>query len=121
MERRGGLESARGLKLINTAFHVKDGSVLFYVNMNSCFSKWGLEMTRRQGYPLFGARYCANTSPSKKEVHDLDNETAQCQIDKIIAAGHARLYQTLAAAHKDGYGDCHCLSTVLDAKDTRQA
>ncbi len=27
---------------------------------------------RRQGYPLFGARYCANTSPSKKEVHDLD-------------------------------------------------
>ena len=40
-------------------------------------------MTRRQGLPLNGAQYCANTSPSKKEVHDLDNEKAPCQIDEI--------------------------------------
>ena len=47
-------------------------------------------MTRRQGPPLNGAQYCANTSPSKKEVHDLDNEKTLCQIDEIVQAGHAK-------------------------------
>ena len=64
-------------------------------------------MARRQGHPLNGARYCANTSPSKKEVHDLDNEKTQCQIDEIIAAGHAKPYDSLDAAHGDGYDNCH--------------
>ena len=32
-------------------------------------------------------RYLANTSPSKPEVHDLDNEQTRCQINEIIAAG----------------------------------
>ncbi len=57
---------------------------------------------RRQGHPLYGARYCANTSPSKKEVHDLDNEKAVCQIDEIIKAGHARPYHTLESARAAG-------------------
>lgn len=61
---------------------------------------------RRQGYPLYGAKYCANTSPSKKEVHDLDNEKTQCQIDEIIRAGHAKLYNSLSEAHNDGYDNC---------------
>ena len=63
-------------------------------------------MARRQGPPLNGARYCANISPSTKEVHDLDNEKNLCQIDEIIAVGHAKPYQTLAEAHKDGYDNC---------------
>jgi cell division protein FtsB len=33
-----------------------------------------------------GEQYLANTSPSKKEVHDLDNEKTGCQIDDIIKA-----------------------------------
>ncbi len=57
-----------------------------------------------------GERYLANTSPSKREVHDLDAEKAQCHIDEIIKAGHDKPYNSLEAAHRDGYDDCaHCL------------
>ena len=38
-------------------------------------------------------KYLINTSPTHLEVHDLDNEhtdPSECQIDKIIAAGHAQ-------------------------------
>lgn len=44
------------------------------------------------------------------EVHDLDNEKSQCQIDEIIRAGHDRPFTTLAAAHDAGYDNCaYCL------------
>ncbi len=43
-------------------------------------------MARRPGYPLYGAQFCGNTS--KKEVHDLDKEQVNCQINEIIRAGH---------------------------------
>jgi hypothetical protein len=65
---------------------------------------------RRYGPPLNGAKYCANTSPSKKEVHDLDTETTQCQINEIILGGHAKPYDSLATAHADGYDNCvYCI------------
>jgi hypothetical protein len=54
-------------------------------------------MSRRQGPPLYGKRYCGNDS--KMEVHDLDNEDKNppgCQIDEI----------TLEQAHKEGYDNC---------------
>lgn len=63
-------------------------------------------MARRQGHPLYGKKYCANTSSSKKEVHDLDNEKANCQIDEIIKARHAKPYDSLEQAHRDGYDNC---------------
>lgn len=57
-----------------------------------------------------GERYLANASPSKKEVHDLDNEKTQCQIDAIIKAGHDRPYNSLSAAQAAGYDNCaYCL------------
>ena len=69
-------------------------------------------MARRQGPPLFGAQYCGNTS--EKEVHDLDNEKTQCQIDEIIRAGHATPYYSLTAAHHDGYDNCHyCVGSSI--------
>lgn len=48
-------------------------------------------------------RYLGNTN--KTEVHDLNNEKPQCQIDEIIAAGHAVVFtpDTLSQAHTDGY------------------
>jgi len=64
-------------------------------------------MARRPGHPLYGAKYCANTSPSKREVHDLDNEKTVCQIGEIIQAGHAKPYNSLITAHDDGYDNCH--------------
>jgi hypothetical protein len=67
-------------------------------------------MARRYGPPLLGARYCANKNPSKREVHDLDNENHNCQINEIIAAGHALPYNSLAEAHAAGYDNCaYCI------------
>jgi hypothetical protein len=67
-------------------------------------------MARRYTSNMNGERYLANKSPSKKEVHDLDNEKSQCQIDEIIRAGHDKPYNSLSAAHSDGYDNCaYCL------------
>lgn len=61
-----------------------------------------------------GERYLANTSPSKKEVHDLDNEDTKktgCQIDEIIEAKHDKPYTSKSTANADGYDDCDkCLT-----------
>ena len=59
-------------------------------------------------------RYLGNSSPTKMEVHDLTNETPQCQIDEIIRAGHAVVFtpDTLDQAHREGYDNgAHCLGS----------
>lgn len=67
-------------------------------------------MARRYTGNMKGERYLANTSPSKKEVHDLDNEKTKCQIDGIIAAGHDKPYNSQSAANNDGYDNCaYCI------------
>lgn len=55
---------------------------------------------RRKGWP----RYLGNTNTM--EVHDLDNETSQCQIEEIIEAGHAVPFKTLEAAKAADYDNC---------------
>ena len=54
-----------------------------------------------------GKRYLGNNN--KKEVHDLQNETTQCQIDEIITARHAVVFSpdTLDQAHSEGYDNGH--------------
>lgn len=55
-------------------------------------------------------RYLGNTNTT--EVHDLQSETEQCQIDEILAAGHAVGFRpdTLEQAHTEGYDNCaYCL------------
>jgi hypothetical protein len=65
-------------------------------------------MSRRYKGNMNGERYCGNKS--KKEVHDLDNEKTNCQIDEIIKAGNDKPFDTLAAAHAAGYDNCYwCL------------
>lgn len=65
-------------------------------------------MARRYTGNMNGERYLANTNT--KEVHDLDNETSDCQIDKIIKAGHDKPYTSLTSAHQDGYDNgAYCL------------
>lgn len=67
-------------------------------------------MARRYTGRMNGERFLANSSASKMEVHDLDNEKSQCQIDEIIRAGHERPYTTLSAAHAAGYDNCaYCI------------
>lgn len=58
---------------------------------------------------MSGERYLANTSPSKREVHDLDNEKTganQCQIDEIIRARNDRPYNSLDQARREGFDNC---------------
>ncbi len=61
-------------------------------------------MTRRNNGNMKGEQYLGNTS--KKEVHDLDKENTNCQIDEIIRAGHDRPFSSLQAAHAAGYDNC---------------
>ena len=74
-------------------------------------------MGRRRGKPTFGRRYVGNRN--KMEVHDLDNEKIrpnQCQVDEIIAAGNAVIFEpdTLEQAHREGYDNCvHCIGESL--------
>lgn len=65
-------------------------------------------MARRYSGNMNGERYLANTN--KTEVHDLDNEKTNCQIDEIIKAGHDRPYDSQSAANSAGYDNCaYCI------------
>lgn len=67
-------------------------------------------MSKRYRGRMNGERYLANANPTQLEVHDLDNEQTgpqQCQIDKIIAAGHEQPYNDLNAAIAAGYDRCN--------------
>lgn len=70
-------------------------------------------MTRRTTGNMNGQQFLANTSPSKMEVHDLDNEKTganECQINEIIKAGNDKPYATQKAANDAGYGNCaYCI------------
>jgi hypothetical protein len=58
-------------------------------------------MARRYSGKMSGEQYLANASPSKMEVHNLDNEKSNC---------HERPYTTLSAAHAAGFDNCaYCL------------
>jgi len=61
-------------------------------------------MGRRDTGNMKGQRYLANAR--SKEVHDLDNEKGNCQIDKIIEAGNDRPFIYLHQAHQEGYDSC---------------
>ena len=52
--------------------------------------------------------HLGNSSPSKREVHDLRNEKTNCQINEIIGASHAVVFSpdTLAQARSEGYDNC---------------
>ncbi len=63
-------------------------------------------MTRRYSGHMSGERFLANTSLSKREVHNLDNEKTQCQIDEIIRAGHDKPFASLDAAKREGFDNC---------------
>ena len=56
-------------------------------------------MARRYIGQMNGERFCGNTS--SQEVHDLDQETANCQINEMLRAGHDRP----GPAHLDLFAD----------------
>jgi hypothetical protein len=55
-------------------------------------------------------QYLGNTNTL--EVHNLNVETDQCQVDEILNAGHSVIFipDTLGQAHSDGYDNCaYCI------------
>jgi hypothetical protein len=71
-----------------------------------------IEMARRPGAPTWGKRFVGNRAAGHKEVHDLDSEKANCQINEIIRAGNAVTFtpDALEEAHRQGYDNCaYCL------------
>jgi hypothetical protein len=64
-------------------------------------------MARRYTGNMNGERYLANSRRTSREVHDLDTEKTQCQIDEIIRAGNDVPYTSLSTAYADGYDNCH--------------
>jgi hypothetical protein len=63
-------------------------------------------MARRYSRRMNGDRNLANTSVSKLEVHDLDNENNNCQTDEITAAGNEWPYDSLDAVPAE-HDRCH--------------
>jgi hypothetical protein len=65
---------------------------------------------RRYTGRMNGEKYLGNTN--KREVHDLDSEKVNCQIDEIIRARHETAFNTLSEAHATGYDNCaYCLGS----------
>jgi len=68
-------------------------------------------MTRRSGYPYNGKRYLANSNT--KEIHDLDNESTSCEINKIKTEHITMLdteYEVQTYIRNYGYNGCYwCL------------
>lgn len=58
-------------------------------------------MTRRHSKPLYGKRYCGNKKT--RQLHDLERESFDCQINTIIVAGLAVGFNTVEEAKKAGY------------------
>lgn len=56
---------------------------------------------RRYNDFIHGERFIGNKFT--KEVHDLDNETDHCHIDRIIEDGRAVPFKTLREAKYNGY------------------
>jgi hypothetical protein len=71
-----------------------------------------IEMARRLAAPTWGRRFVGNRAPDHMEVHDLDKENANCQIDEIIQSGNAVSFMpdTLEEARRQGFDNCaYCL------------
>lgn len=65
-----------------------------------------IENGKRVWLSFIWKQFCENIS--KKEVHDLGNETVMCQIYEIIKAGHAISFDTLQEAKAKSYDNCVC-------------
>ncbi|MGH7602899.1 MAG: hypothetical protein ACRENK_02755 [Gemmatimonadaceae bacterium] len=64
------------------------------------------KVARKYKGNMNGQKYVANTSPYRREVHDLDNENRNCQVDEIIRSGQDMPYTSLDAARRDDFGQC---------------
>jgi hypothetical protein len=60
---------------------------------------------RRHKGRMNGEQYLGNTSTT--EIHDLDNENTNCQIDEILRAGNEKPFSSRQEAYNLGYDNCY--------------
>jgi hypothetical protein len=63
---------------------------------------------------LNGERYVANTSPYKREVHDLDNENLNCMVDHIIRSHEEKPFESMEDARREEFVECAFCCSVID-------
>jgi hypothetical protein len=67
-------------------------------------------MARRYNGNMNGERYLGNKNTT--EVHDLDNENTNCQINEIINSRNDRPFTTHSEAKSAGYDNCaYCIGS----------
>ncbi|MGZ3374208.1 MAG: hypothetical protein ACXU9Z_13035 [Gemmatimonadaceae bacterium] len=71
-------------------------------------------MSRKYKGNLNGERYVANTSPYKREVHDLDNENLNCMVDHIIHSKQEKPFESLEDARREEFVECPFCCAVID-------
>lgn len=76
-------------------------------------------MSRKYKGSLNGERYVANTSPYKREVHDLDNENRNCMVDDIIRSRQDRAFVSLEAARREDFSECPFCCSLVDNSAAR--
>ena len=76
-------------------------------------------MARKYKGNLNGERYVANTSPYKREVHDLDNENRNCLVDEIIRSREDRPFTSLDAARRQEFVECPFCCAAIDNSTTK--
>jgi hypothetical protein len=67
---------------------------------------------------MAGERSLVKSSPRKLEIHVLDNEKTNCQINEIIKASHNKPYNLLETASRDGFDNCASYIGGLTRKET---
>ncbi|MFL5602630.1 MAG: hypothetical protein ACJ77R_04335 [Gemmatimonadaceae bacterium] len=75
---------------------------------------FGRVVPRKYKGNMNGQRYLANTSPYKREVHDLDNENRNCMVDEIIRATQDKPFGSLHEARRDEFAECPFCCSLVD-------
>ena len=71
-------------------------------------------MTRRWSKGMAGEKYLGNKE--KKEVHNLEAEKPECNIEQIIQAEYDIAFRTIDDAHDQGYSHCpYCMEDEGEA------
>jgi hypothetical protein len=65
-----------------------------------------------------GQRYVANTSPYRREVHDLDNENRNCMVDEIIRAAQDKPFGSIREARLEEFTACPFCCSLVDNSAT---
>ena len=76
-------------------------------------------MSRKYKGNLNGERYVANTSPYKREVHDLDNENRNCMVDEIIRSRQDKPFGSLEDARREEFAQCPFCCPLVDNSMTQ--